>query len=248
MDFWSTRNTASSEPVGRERRAVSTYVDQVIRTVAGDEPGAASQSYDAFRPTFFHDPAQNHRLKISHLGVDRHDDSKVWHKAGNRWSKEPRFPHGPRDRLAAGRTALDERKSVDMFYNVEYGGGNKSGMACAAMKNLRGTSCKTRADRFPPKGKSLSGQTTSAVGPGTYKTEDMRSWNRDAGASQYQFNSKVERRLADGRKDYETELVEPEVKLAPGQAPPIEVILPFYSFIFLLRHLWCCLYRRPAVA
>jgi hypothetical protein len=147
---------------------------------------------------------------------------KVWHQAGNKWSREPRFPHGPRDRLAAGRTALDEKKSVDMFYNVEHGGGSKSGMATVAMRNLRGTSCKTRADRFPPKGKSLAGQTSSSVGPGTYANEDMRSWNRNAGASQHQFNSKVERQLQDGRKDLGT-VVEPTVKLAPGQAPPIEV-------------------------
>jgi hypothetical protein len=76
-DFWSKRNTASSEPVNRERRAVGTYVDQVVRAVSGEAPRQATQSYDAFRPTFFHDPALNHRLKISHLGVDRHDDSKV---------------------------------------------------------------------------------------------------------------------------------------------------------------------------
>ena len=95
-------------------------------------------------------------------------------------------------------------------------------MATAAMKNLRGSSVKTRADRFPPKHKPLSGQTAQHVGPGSYEVPDMSTWNHQAGGVRFSFNSKTERRLQDGRKDHGQDLVHPAIKLAPGQAPPAD--------------------------
>ena len=71
------------------------------------------------------------------LALNRHDDSKVWEQAGGIFAREKRFPRGPRDKLAQGRTALDSFKLVDKIYDVDKYG-PKAGMARKSCFSLRG--------------------------------------------------------------------------------------------------------------
>ena len=79
--------------------------------------------------------------------MDRHDDSKVWKQAGGVFAREKRFPRGPRDKLAKGRTALDSFKLVDKIYDVDKYG-PKAGMARKSFFSLRGTAMADTSARF----------------------------------------------------------------------------------------------------
>ena len=57
------------------------------------------------------------------------DNKRSWQggrSGGNglQFTKEKRFPRGPRDRRAAGRTAMTAQRSVDKIYNVDKSGWN----------------------------------------------------------------------------------------------------------------------------